>query len=129
MAELIGPTHTLGSERVSEVPGLMDVETISLQCRGTHAHSNQGPFLGSHIYAPFHFVDGTPTVEEMLLEEYVELARLLDLRPMARGLATLQVSNLKIACVEPGNSKGKLRSCSPGGSNSAALDATGTVPT
>ena len=49
MTELIDLTLTLGSERVSLVPGLVGVETESIQTHATHARSNQKLCLATHI--------------------------------------------------------------------------------
>ena len=60
MARLIDLTLTLGSERVSEIPGLMGVETSPLMTHETHARSNQklclATHIGTHVDAPYHFV-------------------------------------------------------------------------
>ncbi len=101
MAELIDLTLTLGSDRVSTVPGLMGVETSPLQTHETHARSNQklclATHIGTHVDAPFHFVVGAATIEEMPLEKYTGPALLLDLRNVARGQEPLQVSELQAA--------------------------------
>ena len=101
MAELIDLTLTLGSDRVSTVPGLMGVETSPLQTHETHARSNQklclATHIGTHVDAPFHFVVGAATIEEMPLEKYTGPALLLDLRNVARSQEPLQVSELQAA--------------------------------
>ena len=101
MAELIDLTLTLGSDRVSTVPGLMGVETSPLQTHETHARSNQklclATHIGTHVDAPFHFVVGAATIEGMPLEKYTGQALLLDLRNVARGQEPLQVSELQAA--------------------------------
>ena len=89
MAELIDLTLTLGSERISVVPGLVGVETESIQTHATHARSNQklclATHIGTHVDAPFHFVDGATTIENMPLEKYAGPALLIDLRTVAKG--------------------------------------------
>ena len=99
MAELIDLTLTLGSERASDVPGLMGVETSQLQTHESHARSNQklclATHIGTHVDAPYHFVEGAATVDQMPLEKYMGPTVLLDLRSMARGLTPLQVSELE----------------------------------
>ena len=99
MAELIDLTLTLGSDRVSNVPGLMGVETSPLQTHETHARSNQklclATHISTHVDAPFHFVPGAATIEEMPLEKYTGPALLLDLRNVARGQEPLQVRSCK----------------------------------
>ena len=101
MAELIDLTLTLGSDRVSTVPGLMGVETSPLQTHETHARSNQklclATHIGTHVDAPFHFVLGAATIDEMPLEKYTGPALLLDLRNVARSQEPLQVSELQAA--------------------------------
>ena len=112
MAELIDLTLTLGSERISLVPGLVGVETESIQTRATHARSNQklclATHIGTHVDAPFHFVDGATTVENMPLEKYAGPALLLDLRSVAKGQTPLSVSELTDAGANPASVKGKI---------------------
>ena len=101
MARLIDLTLTLGSERVSPVPGLMGVETSPLQTHETHARSNQrlclATHIGTHVDAPYHFVPGAATVDEMPLEKYMGPAILLDLRSVARGLEPLTIEQVQAA--------------------------------
>ena len=96
MAELIDLTLTLGSERISLVPGLVGVETEPIQTHATHARSNQklclATHIGTHVDAPFHFVDGATTVENMPLEKYAGPAILLDLRSAAKEQEALTIS-------------------------------------
>ena len=105
MAELIDLTLTLGSERISLVPGLVGVETEPIQTHATHARSNQklclATHIGTHVDAPFHFVDGATTVENMPLEKYAGPAILLDLRSAAKGLEPLTVAELTEAGANP----------------------------
>ena len=112
MAELIDLTLTLGSERVSDVPGLMGVETSQLQTHESHARSNQklclATHIGTHVDAPYHFVEGAATVDQMPLEKYMGPAVLLDLRSVARGLTPLQVSELEDAGATPEALKDKI---------------------
>ena len=112
MAELIDLTLTLGSERISLVPGLVGVETESIQTHATHARSNQklclATHIGTHVDAPFHFVDGATTVENMPLEKYAGPALLLDLRSVAKGQTPLSVSELTDAGANPASVKGKI---------------------
>ena len=65
MNELIDLTLTLGSDRISLVPGLVGVETEPIQTHETHARSNQklclATHIGTHVDAPYHFVDGATT--------------------------------------------------------------------
>ena len=105
MNELIDLTLTLGSDRISMVPGLVGVETEPIQTHETHARSNQklclATHIGTHVDAPYHFVDGATTVENMPLERYAGPALLLDLRSVAKGLASLSVSELQEAGANP----------------------------
>ena len=79
----------------------MGVETSPLQTHETHARSNQklclATHIGTHVDAPFHFVVGAATIEEMPLEKYTGPALLLDLRNVARSQEPLQVSELQAA--------------------------------
>ena len=101
MTELIDLTLTLGSERISLVPGLVGVETEAIQTHATHARSNQklclATHIGTHVDAPFHFVDGATTVENMPLEKYAGPAILLDLRNVAKSQSPLLVPELEAA--------------------------------
>ena len=101
MARLVDLTLTLGSERVSEVPGLMGVETSQLQTHESHARSNQrlclATHIGTHVDAPYHFVPGATTVEDMPLDRYMGPAILLDLRAVARGLEPLTIEQIQAA--------------------------------
>ena len=98
MTELIDLTLTLGSERISLVPGLVGVETEPIQTHATHARSNQkiclATHIGTHVDAPFHFVDGATTVENMPLEKYAGPGLLLDLRTAAKGQQPLTIEEL-----------------------------------
>ncbi len=101
MTELIDLTLTLGSDRVSLVPGLVGVEVEPIQTHATHARSNQklclATHIGTHVDAPYHFVDGATTIEDMPLEKYAGPALLLDLRPVAQEQSPLLVSQLEDA--------------------------------
>ena len=112
MSELIDLTLTLGSERISLVPGLVGVETSSIQTHATHARSNQklclATHIGTHVDAPFHFVDGATTVENMPLNKYAGPAILLDLRSVAKGQSPLLVSELTDAGANPASVKDQI---------------------
>tara|TARA_B100000029_G_scaffold502415_1_gene577632 strand:- start:6211 stop:6885 length:675 start_codon:yes stop_codon:yes gene_type:complete len=112
MAELIDLTLTLGSDRISLVPGLVGVETSPIQTHETHARSNQklclATHIGTHVDAPYHFVDGATTVENMPLEKYAGPALLLDLRPAVKGLAPILVSELEDAGASAASVKDKI---------------------
>jgi len=112
MAELIDLTLTLGSERISLVPGLVGVETEPIQTHATHARSNQklclATHVGTHVDAPFHFVDGATTVENMPLEKYAGPALLLDLRAAAKGQEPLTTEELTAAGANPESVKGQI---------------------
>ncbi len=112
MAELIDLTLTLGSERISLVPGLVGVETEPIQTHATHARSNQklclATHIGTHVDAPFHFVDGATTVENMPLEKYAGPALLLDLRAAAKGQEPLTTEELTAAGANPESVKGQI---------------------
>ncbi len=101
MTELIDLTLTLGSERVSPVPGLLGVCTEPLHTHQTHARSNTkltlATHIGTHVDAPYHFHPDGVTVENMPLERYMGPARLLDLRQAARSLTPLSVDDLQQA--------------------------------
>ena len=112
MPRLIDLTLTLGSERVSTVPGLAGVETTPLMTHETHARSNQrlclATHIGTHVDAPYHFVPGAATVDEMPLEKYMGPAILLDLRSAACGLEPLTIEQVQAAGGVPGALSGKI---------------------
>ena len=112
MAELIDLTLTLGSDRISLVPGLVPVETSSIQTHATHARSNQKlclpTHIGTHVDAPYHFHRDGTTVENMPLDRYMGPALLLDLRGSAKGKTAISVDDLKRAGAEPNAVKGKI---------------------
>ncbi|MDA0264185.1 MAG: cyclase family protein [Chloroflexi bacterium] len=112
MSELIDLTLTLGSDRISLVPGLVGVETEPIQTHATHARSNQklclATHIGTHVDAPFHFVDGATTVENMPLEKYAGPALLLDLRQVFKGRSPLLVSELEAAGANAETVKDKI---------------------
>lgn len=99
MAELIDLTLTLGSNRVTPVPGLIGVTMEPLHTHETHARSNTkltlSIHLGTHVDAPYHFHPNGTTVENMPLEKYMGPALLLDLRGVARSQTALSVADLQ----------------------------------
>ena len=112
MSELIDLTLTLGSDRVVPVPGLVGVCTEPLHTHETHARSNTkltlATHLGTHVDAPYHFHPDGVTVEDMPLERYMGLARLLDLRQSCRGLTPLSIADLQQAGGSPGALSGRI---------------------
>ena len=112
MPKLIDLTLTLGSPRVSAVPGLIGVTMVPLQTHESHTRSNTkltlATHIGTHVDAPYHFVEGAATVDQMPLEKYMGPAVLLDLRSVARGLTPLQVSELEDAGATPEALKDKI---------------------
>ncbi len=112
MADLIDLTLTLGSDRISLVPGLVGVETKSIQTHETHARSNQklclATHIGTHVDAPFHFVDGATTVENMPLEKYAGPAILLDLRSVSKGQEPLTIAEITEAGANPESVKDQI---------------------
>ena len=65
--ELNDLTLTLGSDRVSAVPGLIGVSNELLQTHESHARSNTkrtlATHLGTHVDAPYHFHPGGTTIK------------------------------------------------------------------
>ena len=101
MTRLIDLTLTLGSDRVSAVPGLIGVCTKPLQTHESHTRSNTkltlATHIGTHVDAPDHFDPDGTTVENMPLERYMGPAVLLDLRELAQSLTPISVADLKQA--------------------------------
>ena len=112
MADLIDLTLTLGSDRISLEPGLVGVETESIQTHETHARSNQklclATHVGTHVDAPFHFVDGATTVENMPLEKYAGPALLLDLRSVSKVQEPLTIAEITEAGANPESVKDQI---------------------
>ena len=98
MPNLIDLTLTLGGDRITEVPGLLGVETEPLMTHQSHARSNTRltlpTHIGTHVDAPYHFHPDGTTLEEMPLEKYMGLALLLDLRESARSNTPISVDDL-----------------------------------
>ena len=101
MANLIDLTITLGSDRITVVPGLIGVTTEPLQTHETHTRSNTkltlATHLGTHVDAPYHFDPNGETLENMPLEKYMGPALLLDLRQVAKSKTPLSVDELREA--------------------------------
>lgn len=112
MTELIDLTLTLGSERVSAVPGLIGVTMKPLQTHESHTRSNTkltlATHIGTHVDAPFHFHPGGTTVEDMPLDRYMGPALLLDLRGSAKGKTPISVDDLQRAGAGPDSVQGKI---------------------
>jgi arylformamidase len=98
MAELIDLTLTLGSNRITPVPGLVGVTMEPLHTHETHARSNTkltlSIHLGTHVDAPYHFHPDGITIENMPLEKYMGPALLLDLRRVARSRTPISAVDL-----------------------------------
>ena len=90
----------------------MGVETSPLMTHETHARSNQklclATHIGTHVDAPYHFVPGAATVDEMPLEKYMGPAILIDLRDAALGLEPLTIEQVQAAGGVPGALPGKI---------------------
>jgi kynurenine formamidase len=88
------------------------VETESIQTHETHARSNQklclATHIGTHVDAPFHFVDGATTVENMPLEKYAGPAILLDLRSVSKGQEPLTIAEITEAGANPKSVKDQI---------------------
>lgn len=112
MDRLIDLTLTLGSERVTAAPGLIGVTMEPLQTHETHARSNTkltlATHLGTHVDAPYHFIPGGTTVEDMPLERYMGPALLLDLRRLAQNKTPISVSDLRLSGGAPNALKNQI---------------------
>jgi kynurenine formamidase len=112
MVELVDLTLTLGSSRVTPVPGLVGVSMEPLQTHQTHARSNTkltlATHLGTHVDAPYHFhADGT-TVDNMPLQRYAGPAVLLDLRTLPKEQRPILVTDLQQAGGQPAALRGQI---------------------
>lgn len=98
MSLLIDLTLTLGGDRITAVPGLTTVETTPLQTHETHARSNTKltlpTHIGTHVDAPYHFVETGKTIDEMPLEKFVGPAILVDLRDLFQAQSPISKQNL-----------------------------------
>ena len=105
MPKLIDLTLTLGSPRVSAVPGLMGVTMSPLQTHESHTRSNTkltlATHIGTHVDAPYHFHPDGTTVDNMPLERYMGPALLLDLRQSAQSKTPISVADLEQAGPRP----------------------------
>ncbi|MBM3941572.1 MAG: cyclase family protein [SAR202 cluster bacterium] len=112
MPELIDLTLTLGSPRVTPVPGLIGVSMEPLQTHQSHARSNTkltlATHLGTHVDAPYHFHPGGVTVDNMPLERYMGQALLLDLRQLYRSQTPISVADLQQAGGRPEALRGQI---------------------
>ena len=112
MEQLVDLTLTLGSERVTAVPGLIGFTAEPLMTHESHARSNTkltlSIHLGTHVDAPYHVHPNGATVDNMPLEKYTGLALLLDLRKSAKSLTPISVADLQQAGGKPGALKGKI---------------------
>ena len=112
MPQLIDLTLTLGSDRITGVPGLIGVETSPLMTHESHARSNTKltlpTHIGTHVDAPYHFHPDGSTLEEMPLEKYMGPALLLDLRQLARSKTPISVDDLRQAGGETAALEGKI---------------------
>ena len=112
MVELIDLTLTLGSSRVTPVPGLVGVSMEPLQTHQTHARSNTkltlATHVGTHVDAPYHFHAGGATVDNMPLQRYMGPALLLDLRKLAKEKTPIAVSDLQQAGANPAALRGQI---------------------
>ena len=101
MTELIDLTITLGSDRITEVPGLIGVETEPLMTHACHARSNTKltfpTHIGTHVDAPYHFHEDGVTLDNMPLDKYMGSALLLDLRATSQNRTPISVEDLKQA--------------------------------
>jgi kynurenine formamidase len=112
MTKLIDLTLTLGSDRISAVPGLIGVCTERLQTHESHARSNTkltlATHIGTHVDAPYHFAPQGTTLENMPLERYSGPALLLDLRESSRSQTPIQISDLQAAGASPATVEGQI---------------------
>lgn len=112
MAELIDLTLTLGSPRVTPVPGLVGVSMEPIQTHQTHARSNTkltlATHVGTHVDAPYHFHAGGATVDNMPLQRYMGPALLLDLRKLAKEQTPIALSDLQQAGGQPAALRGQI---------------------
>ncbi|MCH2517997.1 MAG: cyclase family protein [Dehalococcoidia bacterium] len=112
MPKLIDLTLTLGSPRVSAVPGLIGVTMVPLQTHESHTRSNtkltMATHIGTHVDAPYHFHPDGTTVDDMPLERYMGPALLLDLRQSAQRKTPISVADLEQAGAAPGTVKDNI---------------------
>ena len=105
MPKLIDLTLTLGSPRVSAVPGLIGVTMVPLQTHESHTRSNTkltlATHIGTHVDAPYHFHPDGTTVDNMPLERYSGPALLLDLRQSSKSKTPISMEDLEHAGATP----------------------------
>ena len=101
MAKMIDLTITLGSDRITVVPGLIGVTTEPLQTHETHIRSNTkmtlATHLSTHVAAPYHFDPDGETLENMPLDRYMRSALLLGQRKVVESRTPISVDELREA--------------------------------
>ncbi|MBI2871741.1 MAG: cyclase family protein [Chloroflexi bacterium] len=98
MSELVDLTLTLGGERMTPVPGLLGVEIEPVHVHERDYRSNSrismSIHLGTHVDAPYHFVPGGATVDQVPLEQFTGTGILIDLRGRWRRRASIGPAEL-----------------------------------
>ena len=96
---IVDLTLTLGGDQITPVPGLIEVETSPLQTHQSHARSNTKltlpTHIGTHVDAPYHFIESGETLENMPLYKFVGDGLLLDLRELSKPKTSIKLEDLK----------------------------------
>ena len=96
---IVDLTLTLGGDQITPVPGLIEVETSPLQTHQSHARSNTKltlpTHIGTHLDAPYHFIESGETLENMPLYKFVGDGLLLDLRELSKPKTSIKLEDLK----------------------------------
>ena len=96
---IIDLTLTLGSDQITPVPGLIEVQTSPLQTHETHARSNTKltlpTHIGTHVDAPYHFIESGETLENMPLNKFIGPGLLLDLRKLSNPKTSIKLNDIK----------------------------------
>tara|TARA_A100001037_G_C15154015_1_gene642316 strand:- start:11089 stop:11775 length:687 start_codon:yes stop_codon:yes gene_type:complete len=97
--KIIDLTLLLGGNEITPVPGLIGVETTPLQTHLSHARSNTKltlpTHIGTHVDAPYHFIESGETLENVALEKFIGPGLLLDLRETWRPKTGITLEHLQ----------------------------------
>lgn len=98
---IIDLTLVLGGDQITPVPGLIGVETSPLQTHQSHARSNtkltMPTHIGTHVDAPYHFIESGTTLENVPLEKFIGPGLLLDLRETSKSKTAISLQDIDSA--------------------------------
>ncbi|MBI2166392.1 MAG: cyclase family protein [Chloroflexi bacterium] len=112
MPKLIDLTLTLGGPGITPVPGLPSVTFEPVHTHERNYRSNTkvvlATHIGTHVDAPYHFVPGGTTIDEMPLETFVAPGVLLDLRDVTRPRSPFTLDQVRRLGIRGRQLKGRI---------------------